>query len=105
MPQGKPIFPLPHDKDAAMVKVDLDACGIPYEDASGQFFDFHSLRCELATLAEAAGMSPRVVQKLMRHSKPEMTGRYTRPAPWISIPTRACSRRSSRPGTGPILWP
>jgi integrase len=43
------------------------------------FFDFHSLRCEMATLADAAGVSPRVVQRMMRHSKLEMTGRYTRP--------------------------
>jgi hypothetical protein len=78
-PAGKPIFPLPHDKGAAMVQKDLDAAGIPYQDASGRFFDFHSLRCELATLADAAGVSPRVVQKMMRHSKLEMTGRYTRP--------------------------
>ncbi len=46
-PVGKRIFPLPHDKGAAMVKIDLDSAGIPYEDASGRFFDFHSLRCEL----------------------------------------------------------
>ena len=53
--------------------------GIPYCDASGLFFDFHSLRCQTATLADAAGVSPRVVQKLMRHSSLELTGRYTRP--------------------------
>jgi integrase len=76
---GKPIFPLPHDKGAAMLRVDLKRAGIPYRDAGGLVFDFHSLRCELATLADAAGVSPRVVQKLMRHSKLEMTGRYTRP--------------------------
>jgi hypothetical protein len=79
VPNGKPIFPLPHDKGAAMIQTDLAAAGIAYEDASGRFFDFHSLRCELATLANAAGVSPRVVQRMMRHSKLEMTGRYTRP--------------------------
>ncbi len=42
-------------------------------------FDFHSLRCQCATLADQAGVSPRVVQKLMRHSSLELTGRYTRP--------------------------
>jgi integrase len=78
-PTGRPIFPLPHDKGAAMVRRDLEAAGIPYRDAAGRVFDFHSLRCELATLADAAGVSPRVVQRLMRHSKLEMTGRYTRP--------------------------
>jgi hypothetical protein len=33
----------------------------------------------MATLADAAGVSPRVVQRLMRHSSLELTGRYTRP--------------------------
>ncbi len=42
-------------------------------------FDFHSLRCQCATLADAAGVSPRVVQRMMRHSTLELTGRYTRP--------------------------
>jgi hypothetical protein len=78
-PPGRPIFPLPRDKGAAMVRKDLAAANLPYRDASGRVFDFHSLRCELATLADAAGVSPRVVQRLMRHSKLEMTGRYTRP--------------------------
>ena len=78
-PPGEPIFPLPHDKGAAMVRKDLEAAGILYRDAAGRVFDFHSLRCQMATLADAAGISPRVVQRLMRHSKLEMTGRYTRP--------------------------
>src|SRR5262249_29792337 len=58
---------------------DLEAAGIEYQDASGLYFDFHSLRCQTATMADAAGVSPRVVQKLMRHSSLELTGRYTRP--------------------------
>ena len=45
----------------------------------GLVFDFHSLRCQCATLADAAGVSPRVVQRMMRHSTLELTGRYTRP--------------------------
>jgi integrase len=79
LPSGRPIFPLPRDKGAAMVRMDLEAAGIPYRDAAGRVFDFHSMRCQLATLADAAGVSPKVVQRLMRHSKLEMTGRYTRP--------------------------
>ncbi len=67
------------EKGAEMLRVDLAAAGIPYRDAAGFVFDFHSLRCETATLADAAGVSPRVVQKLMRHSTLELTGRYTRP--------------------------
>jgi hypothetical protein len=75
---GAPIFRLPIDKGAKMLRVDLKAAGIPYRDAAGLVFDFHSLRCEMATLADAAGVSPRVVQRMMRHSSLELTGRYTR---------------------------
>ena len=74
-----PVFPLPKRKGAEMLQADLAVAGIPYVDASGQYFDFHALRCELATLADQAGVSPRVVQRLMRHSSLELTGRYTRP--------------------------
>ena len=73
-----PVFPLPA-KGADMLRADLEAAGIPYVDASGLFFDFHALRCQTATLADAAGVSPRVVQRLMRHSTLELTGRYTKP--------------------------
>jgi hypothetical protein len=78
MPSGSPIFPLP-GRGADMLKIDLQAAGIDYRDASGLVFDFHSLRCQTATLADQAGCSPRVVQRLMRHSTLELTGRYTRP--------------------------
>jgi integrase len=79
LPAGARVFPLRRQKGAKMLRPDLEAAGIPYVDASGQFFDFHSLRCEMATLADQAGVSPRVVQKMMRHSTLELTGRYTRP--------------------------
>jgi integrase len=75
---GSAVFPLP-TKGAAMIRRDLEAAGIPYRDESGLVFDFHALRCEMATLADRAGISPRVVQRLMRHSSLELTGRYTRP--------------------------
>ena len=75
---GCPVFPLP-DRGADMLKSDLQSAGIPYRDAAGLVFDFHSLRCQCATLADAAGVSPRVVQRMMRHSTLELTGRYTRP--------------------------
>ena len=60
---GEADLPSAGDKGAKMLRVDLEAAGIPYRDASGLVFDFHSLRCELATLADAAGVSPRVVQR------------------------------------------
>jgi integrase len=76
---GALVFPLPKDKGSRLIRHDLKAAGIPYVDASGLFFDFHSLRCEMATLADAAGVSPRVVQEMMRASSLELVGRYTRP--------------------------
>jgi integrase len=76
--EGVPVFPLPR-KGAKMLRVDLAASGVPFQDDAGLFFDFHSLRCECATLLDLAGVSPRVVQKKMRHSTLELTGRYTRP--------------------------
>jgi integrase len=78
IPRGVPVFPLP-DRGATMLRLDLEAAGIPYRDDAGQVFDFHSLRCQCATLADQAGVSPRVVQRMMRHSTLELTGRYTRP--------------------------
>jgi integrase len=77
---GTLVFPLPRrGRGAEMLRIDLATAGVPYRDAAGLVFDFHSLRCETATLADAAGVSPRVVQKMMRHSTLELTGRYTRP--------------------------
>ncbi len=78
IPSGMPVFPLP-SRGADMLKVDLVAAGIPYRDSAGLVFDFHSLRCQCATLADQAGVSPRVAQEFMRHSTLELTGRYTRP--------------------------
>jgi integrase len=79
IPADSPVFPLPPDEGARMLRVDLEAAEIPYRDAASRVFDFHSLRCMLATLADAAGVSPRVIQRLMRHASLELTGRYTRP--------------------------
>ena len=62
-----------------MLRGDLERAGIAYRDETGRVFDFHALRCQCATLADQAGVSPRVVQRLMRHSSLDMTNRYTRP--------------------------
>ncbi len=96
--QEEPLFPLPFEKGAEMLRTDLEAAGIPYCDGSGQFLDFHSLRCQTATLADAAGVSPRVVQKLMRHSSLELTGRYTRPRV-VDIENATASLPSLSPST------
>src|SRR5208337_1532761 len=96
LPPGRPIFPLAPDCGAKMLRPDLDRAGIPYVDAGGLVFDFHALRCQMATLADAAGVTPRVVQRLMRHSTLELTGRYTRPRA-VDIEHAAESLPSLRP--------
>jgi integrase len=97
MPTDASVFPLP-EKGSDMLRVDLAAADIPYKDAAGLVFDFHALRCQCATLADAAGVSPRVVQKLMRHSTLELTGRYTRPRAF-DMEKAASTLPSLRPDT------
>jgi integrase len=97
---GAPAFPLPPEKGAKMLRIDLAAAGIPYRDSAGLVFDFHSLRCQCATLADAAGISPRVVQRIMRHSTLELTGRYTRPRA-VDIEAAASLLPTLKPGPLP----
>jgi len=99
VPPGSAVFPLPAEKGATLLRFDLEAAGIPYVDEAGRYFDFHSLRGMTATLADAAGISPRVVQKLMRHSTLELTGKYTRPRT-ADVHLAAQSIPSLRPDSG-----
>ena len=101
-----PVFPLPEEKGAEMLQADLAAAGIPYRDASGLFFDFHALRCQMATLADAAGVSSAGRAEDDAAFDPG-TDRPLYPAPGRGYRGRriACSQASSRPGTGPRRWP
>ena len=56
------------NKRASMLKKDLEAAGIEYEDAAGRFADFHSLRHSFASILNQSGVSPKVAQSLLRHS-------------------------------------
>ncbi len=94
-PPGTPVFDLP-DKGSVMVRRDLGAAGIAYRDSAGLVFDFHALRCQHATLLDLAGVTPRVVQKLMRHSTLELTGRYTKPRA-VDLERAASSLPTLRP--------
>jgi len=61
-----------------MLKADLVAAGIEYQDAAGRFADFHSLRHSTGTLLAAAGVHPKTAQSIMRHSTIELTmNKYT----------------------------
>jgi integrase len=66
-----------HDA-AAMIRRDLAAAGIPYEDDEGRVFDFHALRHTFLTHLAESGVHPKVAQVLARHSTITLTmDRYT----------------------------
>ena len=66
------------DRAAKMLRVDLEAAGIPYVDESGRVFDFHALRHQFISSLAAAGVHPKVAQQLARHSTIGLTmDRYT----------------------------
>jgi integrase len=76
MPNAK-AFKVPY-KTAAMLRVDLAGVKIPYVDDSGRYVDFHSLRHSTGSLLAAAGVHPKVIQSIMRHSDINLTmSRYT----------------------------
>jgi len=65
-------------KTALMLKADLKAAKIPYIDDAGRYADFHSLRHSTGSLLAAAGVHPKVIQSIMRHSDINLTmSRYT----------------------------
>jgi integrase len=56
-----------HDA-AAMLRLDLEAAGIPYIDAAGRVFDFHALRHQFISNLALANVPVKVAQVLARHS-------------------------------------
>jgi hypothetical protein len=57
---------------------DLEAAGVAYVDAKGEYADFHSLRKTFGTMLTLAGVPQRVVMELMRHSDMRLTAKtYT----------------------------
>jgi integrase len=58
---------------AAMLQDDLDAAGVPYEDATGKVFDFHALRHQFVSDLAANGVHPALAQLLARHSTITLT--------------------------------
>ena len=77
---GAPAFAVPADRheSAAMFRADLEAVGLSYVDAAGQFADFHALRHTCGSLLAASGCHPKVAQSIMRHCTIDLTmSRYT----------------------------
>jgi integrase len=80
-PLGEPVWPGSwHERAADMLRLDLEAVGVPYsvEGPDGPLFaDFHALRHTYVSMLARSGVTVKQAQKLARHSTPELTiGRY-----------------------------
>lgn len=76
-PEREPVWPGSWtEAGAEMVRLDLAAAGIPYEDDDGRVFDFHALRGQFISLLAAKGVHPKVAQVLARHSTINLTMDY-----------------------------
>jgi hypothetical protein len=69
---GRPVFGKLTKHTAEMLRVDLEAAGIPYETASG-VADFHAFRVAYVTHLVSSGASVKTCQTLARHSTPSLT--------------------------------
>jgi integrase len=84
-PAGEPVWPgtwASSKKAAPMLRIDLEAAGIPYavEGPDGPLYaDFHALRHTYITLLDRGGVSLRTAQAMARHSTPVLTARYSHP--------------------------
>jgi integrase len=73
-PHGEPLWPGTWtEAGAEMVRADLLAAGIPYQDDAGRYFDFHAIRGQFISLLAAKGVHPKVAQVLARHSTINLT--------------------------------
>ena len=73
-PAGAPLWPGSWAGDAAdMLRLDLEAAGIPFADAESRICDFHALRHSYITLLQRSGVHPKLAQELARHSDIRLT--------------------------------
>jgi len=63
----------PSHATARMVRRDLEAAGIPYEDESGRKADFHALRHTFITFLKQGRVHSKTMQTLARHSTAALT--------------------------------
>ena len=79
MDEDEPLFfRLDQRKTWKMIRLDLEAAGIPYRDVNGLFADFHGAgRHSHVTELFRSGASPTEVRELARHSDFKTTMRYT----------------------------
>ncbi len=82
------VFPRTPDETrvATMLRADMEAAGLPLNDAADRVRGFHSLRHSFATNLANAGVKPHVAMALLRHSDINLTmKRYTH----TLLPTQA----------------
>jgi len=60
-------------KGAAMLRKDLEAVGIPYQDESGRYADFHAQRHTFISNVGRSGATVKETQTLARHSTSALT--------------------------------
>jgi site-specific recombinase XerD len=65
----EPVFTLPANMAARVLRCDLEAAGI----ADSASYDFHSLRHSYITMVVQSGASVKVCQQLARHADPKLT--------------------------------
>ena len=73
---GKPVLVFPA-RSADMLRLDLEAAGIPYEASEG-VCDFHAIRVSFLTAIGKSGTDPKTMMALARHSDFKTTSRYLR---------------------------
>jgi hypothetical protein len=104
-----------------MLRIDLEAAGIPYsvEGPDGPLFaDFHALRHTYLTLGGKAGIDLRTLQELAGHSTPTLTARYSHrrlhdlagaveklPSILPTAPSPDALRATGTEGTAPAISP
>ena len=66
-------------------RADLEAAGIPYVDAKGEYADFHSFRKTFGTMLTLAEVRQRTVMELMRHSDMRLTAKTYTDANMLSV--------------------
>lgn len=68
------LFAMPEsDHTAKMLRQDLEDAGISYCNPEGLYADFHALRHTFVTRLVGAGVDPKAIQLLARHSTPMLT--------------------------------
>ena len=77
-PPRRPLFDRLTKHTSRLIRIDLEAAGVPYRDAGGRYADFHALRHTYISGLANSGAPVKVVQTLARHSTPVLTfGVYT----------------------------